>query len=204
MLKIILATRNPGKANEISGILEGLPLELTSLLESPHLPDVREDGQTLEENALKKAREIFTATGLPALSDDTGLEVYHLGMRPGVLSARYAGDAASYEDNYRRLLAELSGVPDQLRGARFRCVAVFVAEGLTRMTEGTCKGRITTEPRGTGGFGYDPVFLPDGFSETFGQLSTEVKNMMSHRAEAFRQMKVLLAEYLEGRENRKF
>jgi XTP/dITP diphosphohydrolase len=189
---LLLATRNPGKVKEIKAILSGVPFNIKSVLDIPYLPEVVEDGATLEENAKKKAHEIFTATGLPTLSDDTGLEVFHLGMKPGVYSARYAGENVSYEDNYRKLLSELNGVPSEHRGAQFRCVTVFVAKEVEEQAEGICKGGIITGPRGKGGFGYDPVFVPEGYHQTFAELADEVKNRISHRARAFMQMKKFL------------
>ncbi|HTK83096.1 MAG TPA: RdgB/HAM1 family non-canonical purine NTP pyrophosphatase [Bacteroidota bacterium] len=192
MKTLLLATRNPGKVKEIQAILSGVPLTITSLLDQPGLPEVVEDGATLEENARKKAREIFEATGLPTLSDDTGLEVYHLGMKPGVISARYAGEHATYEMNYRKLLHEMAGVPAGQRGARFRCVAYYIDKEIEERKDGTCEGTITDSPRGKGGFGYDPVFLPEGYMETFAELSESVKNQISHRAKAFLQMKNIL------------
>ena len=192
MQTLLLATRNPEKVKEIEAILSGVPFELKSLLDFPHLAEVVEDGTTLQENAKKKAHEIFAATGLPSLSDDTGLEVFHLGMRPGVYSARYAGENASYEENYRKLLGELQGVPRELRGAQFRCVTVFVAGDIEEQAEGACKGVIIAEPRGSGGLGYDPVFVPEGYDQTFAEMQEEVKNRISHRALAFMQMKKFL------------
>jgi len=192
MQKLILATRNKGKVEEIRAILAGLPVELESVLDHPWLPEVVEDGLTLEENALKKAREIFLATGIPALSDDTGLEVFALDLRPGVISARYAGENATYADNNRKLLAELAGFEPSRRKARFRCVAALVGPGTESMTTGNCHGRIIDAPRGEGGFGYDPIFLPDGHPGTFAELSAEVKNEISHRAKAFREMRKVL------------
>ncbi|MBI1806095.1 MAG: RdgB/HAM1 family non-canonical purine NTP pyrophosphatase [Ignavibacteria bacterium] len=192
---LILATRNPGKVEEITSILSGLHLTVKSLLDYPNLPEVVEDGQTLEENALKKAREIFRATAVPALSDDTGLEVFYLGMKPGVFSARYAGENVSYADNNRKLLAELKNVPINERRAQFRCVAAFIGKGVERTTHGVCPGRLLDEVRGSGGFGYDPLFVPDGYEETFAQLPGNVKNSISHRAMAFGQMETIIAEY---------
>ncbi len=195
MPKIILATRNREKVAEIRAILGNLPLDLECAGDHPGLPDVVEDGRTLEENALKKAAAIFRASGIPALADDTGLEVFHLGMRPGVISARYAGEGVTYADNNRKLLRELDGVSRERRKARFRCVAVFVGDGVQHMSEGICHGVILGEPRGSGGFGYDPLFLPDGYSQTFGELPPEVKNQISHRAKAFGRMGFFLKEF---------
>ena len=198
MKKIILATHNKDKVEEIRSILNGLPLKIESFLEHPDIPHVLEDGITLEENALKKAKEIFDHTGIPALSDDTGLEVFGLEMRPGVYSARYAGENVTYEDNNRKLLAEMAGLPLSRRAARFRCVAAIVGPDIEKLTTGICHGKIILEPRGDGGFGYDPLFKPDGYDLTFAELSASVKNEISHRAKAFRQMKSILSAFISG------
>ena len=195
MNKLLLATRNPGKVQEIKAILQSLPVQMTSLLDFPQLPDVIEDGQTLEENALKKAKEIYRSTVIPTLSDDSGLEVFSLDMRPGVHSARYAGENVSYEANNKKLLAEMQGYPAVQRKARFRCVVAFAAENVGKTTEGFCLGRIIGEPRGKGGFGYDPVFVPNGYQETFAELTPEVKNRISHRAMALRSIKEILLNF---------
>jgi XTP/dITP diphosphohydrolase len=192
---IILATRNPGKVKEISAIMKGLPLIITGVAEIPGLPEVVENGKTLEENAYKKAREIYLRTGLPTLSDDTGLEVYYLNMEPGVISARYAGEHVTYEQNNSKLLSALEGVPFSERRARFRCVAAFITDSIEKITVGMCHGHIAAEPRGTNGFGYDPLFVPDGYRQSFGELSDEIKNSMSHRAKAFQLMKEFLSTH---------
>jgi len=189
MQKIILATRNKGKLEEIRSILSSIPIEIVSLLEYPDCPEVNEDGETLEANALKKAREVFRYTKIPALADDTGLEVFHLKMAPGVISARYAGEKVTYADNNRKLLAELQNIPHDQRRAQFRCVAVFVSNNGEIIEEGICPGSIINELRGTGGFGYDPLFVPDGYNQTFAELPIEIKNTISHRARAFRKIK---------------
>ena len=192
--KLILATRNPGKVREIRALLGDLALEIIDLGSFPELPEVIEDGQTLEQNSIKKARTIFQATKLPASADDSGLEVQALGMRPGVFSARYAGDHASFADNNRKLMDELKGIPEQLRSARFRCVAAFVAEGVEHLTEGICEGLVTPQLRGVYGFGYDPLFIPNGFQQSFAELPPEVKNKISHRAKAFQAMQRFLLD----------
>jgi XTP/dITP diphosphohydrolase len=192
---IILATRNPGKVKEISAIMKGLPFTITGVTEIPGLSEVVEDGKTLEENAYKKAREIYLKTGIPTLSDDTGLEVYHLNMEPGVFSARYAGEHVTYEQNNTKLLSALERVPFPERQARFRCVAAFVTDTIEKITVGMCHGHIATEPHGTNGFGYDPLFVPDGYRQSFGELSDEIKNSMSHRAKAFLLMKEFLSTH---------
>jgi len=196
--RIILATLNAGKTKEIKSILAPLQLEIISMKDMPGLPEITEDGSTLQENALTKAREIYRASRIPALSDDTGLEVYWLGMKPGVYSARYSGENATYESNNRKLLAALENVPEDERGARFRCVSAFVGEGFEKTEEGICTGRIIREVRGRGGFGYDPIFLPDGFHLTFAELEPEVKNRISHRAEAFRKIKTAISQYFSN------
>ena len=195
MPKIILATHNRGKLKEIQAILGSLPIEFLSLLDYPELPEVIEDGKTLEQNAVKKAREIFQLTHIPTLADDTGLEVFYLGMAPGVISARYAGDKVSYEDNNRKLLKELYAIPYEQRKAQFRCVASFIATNIETTVEGICQGRIIGDLRGSGGFGYDPLFMPNGYDQTFAELSLEVKNKISHRAQAFQKMKTVILEY---------
>jgi XTP/dITP diphosphohydrolase len=195
MQKIILATRNPGKVREIEAILHGLDMQLLSLSDFPSVPDVIEDGETLEENALKKARQVFEATKIPALADDSGLEVLALNMQPGVYSARYAGEHVSYEDNNRKLLTELHRVPSIQRCAQFRCVAAFVDSSMQKTAEGICRGSIVKELRGTGGFGYDPLFMPEGYTQTFAELPAVIKNSMSHRAHAFASMREFLKNY---------
>jgi len=176
---LLLATRNPGKIGEITALLEGIP-------------EVDEDGKTLEENALKKARLAFAATQYPSLADDTGLEVFALQMAPGVRSARYSGEDATYEMNNEKLLSALAGVPAQERKARFRCVVAFVDKGTEHVAEGICNGMIAGACRGEEGFGYDPLFIPDGYPLTFAELSREVKNSISHRARALGVMRSYL------------
>ena len=193
---LLLATRNPGKVKEIIAILKDLPIEIRTLQDFPDLPEVVEDGKTFEENALKKAREIYLRTNIPSLADDSGLEVFALDMRPGVYSARYAGEKVTYEDNNNKLLEELNSLPPEKRGARFRCVAALIGNDLQEVCDGICRGAIATEPRGTGGFGYDPLFIPEGFEETFAELPIDVKNRMSHRAMAFGRIRSLLQDRL--------
>jgi XTP/dITP diphosphohydrolase len=192
---LILATRNGGKIRELVALLRDLPVTIVSLNERAGIPEVVEDGTTFQENALKKAREIFRATGIPSLADDSGLEVDVLGMRPGVYSARYAGENVSYEANNVKLLAELAGVPAEKRGAQFRSVVAFVAPGREELTEGICRGTIATAPRGENGFGYDPLFIPDGYQLTFAELTLDLKNSISHRALALRRMTEIIKSY---------
>ncbi|HUL44063.1 MAG TPA: RdgB/HAM1 family non-canonical purine NTP pyrophosphatase [Bacteroidota bacterium] len=199
MERIVLATRNPDKVREIRAILSAVPVELVDLDNFPGAPEVVEDGKTLEANALKKAREIVLATSIPAIADDTGLEVFELDLRPGVYSSRYAGEDASYADNCRKLVSELRHVPESRRGARFRCIAVFTDGRHERIAEGICHGKIIDSPHGAGGFGYDPLFVPDGYSLTFAELPPDIKNRISHRAKAFAKMAEILSEYYPNR-----
>ena len=182
-MNLVIATRNVHKLEEIHAIFGFQNIEVCSAFDFPHIPDVVEDGETLEANAKKKAVEIALATGCWALADDSGLEVDALGGAPGVYSARYAGEHCSYSDNNAKLLQELAGKSD--RSARFRTViALSDPGGSVQTVAGECPGVIIDEPRGTNGFGYDPLFVPDGYSETFAQLSSDVKNRISHRANA--------------------
>jgi len=196
MLEIVLATHNVHKIREIKEILGEMPFHFLSLDDDPTLPDVNEDGMSLEENALKKAAVISKHTGLPALADDTGLEVFSLGLQPGVLSARYAGEHVTYAENNAKLLKELNGKTASERKARFRCVAALVGDGVEKLAVGICHGTIIDVPRGREGFGYDPLFLPDGYERTFAELAPEIKNDISHRAKAFRHMKKILLEFV--------
>lgn len=194
--EIVLATRNPDKGRELGALLGGLGIRIRTLADFPSAPEVVEDGTTCEANAIKKAREIARATGVPAVADDTGLEVDALGGRPGVYAARYAGEHATYEDNCRKLLLELAGVPRSKRTARFLTVAAIAfPSGDVHVTQGSLEGLIAEQPLGDRGFGYDPVFLVPEFNRTLAQLTAEEKNRMSHRARAFVQMRVWLEDH---------
>jgi XTP/dITP diphosphohydrolase len=191
--EIVLATRNLDKGRELGELLGGLGLRIRTLDDFPSAPEVEEDGTTCETNAIKKAREIARATGVPAVADDTGLEVDALEGRPGVYAARYAGEHATYEENCRKLLLELGGVPRPKRTARFLTVAAIAfPSGEIHVTQGSLEGLITEQPVGDRGFGYDPVFLVPEFDKTLAQMTAEEKNRMSHRAKAFAQMRVWL------------
>ncbi|WP_289135170.1 XTP/dITP diphosphatase [uncultured Brevibacillus sp.] len=183
--RVVLATRNQGKVKEFNRLFADLGWEGISLAEFEGVPEVIEDGETFEANALKKAIEISTYLKLPALGDDSGLEVDALGGRPGVYSARYAGEDATDEKNWRKLLDELDGVPMERRTARFRCTIAFVVPGSEPViTTGSCEGLIAKEPKGTNGFGYDPVFYIPEMEKMMAQLLPEEKNQISHRARA--------------------
>ena len=193
--ELVLATRNRHKGEELAALLGGLGITIRTLDEFPDAPEVVEDGDTCEANAIKKARTIAEFTGLPAVADDTGLEVDALGGRPGIYAARYAGEDATYEDNCRKLLQELTGVPRERRTARFLTVAaIALPSGGIRVAQGTLDGVIAEEASGTLGFGYDPVFLIPELGKTLAQLSADEKNTVSHRAKAFTQAKDLLRE----------
>jgi XTP/dITP diphosphohydrolase len=189
--RLLLGTRNPGKVKEITTILEDSGWTFSSLQEFAAVGPAAEDGVTYAENAIAKARFYAAATGLLALADDSGLEVAALGGAPGVYSARYAGEGASDADRRALLLAELSRVDARDRRARFvASVAIAHPNGeVLNLSEGICEGTITFEPRGNSGFGYDPLFVPDGYYQTFAELSDEVKNRISHRARALMRLR---------------
>lgn len=194
-MELVLATRNKKKIEEIRRIAAGLPVSVLSLDDFPGCPETVEDRPTFEGNAGKKALEVARFTGKPALSDDSGLEVDALGGAPGVYSARYAPDAESGNDprNYRKLLRDLENTPDGRRNARFVCcIALVFPDGDVRTFFGRAEGRIAREPRGEKGFGYDPVFLPEGFDRTFAEMTAGEKDALSHRGEALRNLAVYL------------
>jgi len=193
MTTLVLATRNPHKVDELAAMLAGLPVSVLSFADFPDMPEVVEDGETLEENAAKKAVEVAAFTGLPALADDTGLEVDALGGAPGVHSARYSGENADGPRNNRKLLSELSGVSGSGRSAEFRCVvALALPDCEARTVEGATRGVILEGERGDGGFGYDPLFLPDGHDRTYAEMSAAEKNVISHRGKAIRSARELI------------
>ncbi|MFN1834649.1 RdgB/HAM1 family non-canonical purine NTP pyrophosphatase [Balneola sp. MJW-20] len=191
MKRLVLASRNKHKIEELRDLLRPLGIDLLSALDFPELEEVVEDKDTLEGNALKKARYVSAMTGLPAVSDDTGLEVDALAGAPGVYSARYAGEDATYGDNVRKLLSEMDGKSN--RRARFRTAVALVHDSLEEVFEGICPGQIIREEKGDKGFGYDPVFMPEGYERTFAELDSEVKNRISHRGRAIQK----LIEYLK-------
>ena len=186
MSSLLLGTRNPGKVIEITSILADSGWSFTSLQEFPNVGEAEENFVTFAENAIAKACFYASATGLCALADDSGLEVEALGGAPGVFSARYAGAHASDADRRTLLLSELAKTGDTNRRARFvAVVAIARPDGeILNLSEGICEGTITFTPRGTGGFGYDPLFIPDGYDQTFAELPDTIKNCISHRARA--------------------
>ena len=196
-MKLLVATRNRHKLVEIRDILNVPGLELLAADEVPGLPDVEEDGVTFEANALKKAVMLARASGMWTVADDSGLEVEALGGAPGVRSARYAGEPSDDAANNRKLLRELDGVSG--RSARFCCViGLSDPAGRTRTVQGTRPGRIVEKARGSRGFGYDPLFIPDGYDETFGEMEPDRKNRISHRAAALRKAAVAWQSLFAG------
>jgi XTP/dITP diphosphohydrolase len=194
--KIVLATKNQGKIKEMQDLTGHLPIELLALLDLEGIPDVIEDGETFEENALKKALNLAKATDLAALADDSGLCVNALDGRPGVYSARYAGEHATDEDRVKKLLEEMNDIPDSQRTAKFVCSIVLAwPNGENMKFQGVCAGQIIHEPRGSEGFGYDPVFLYEPYGLTFAEMDRNSKNKVSHRGQALRE----LVSYLEDR-----
>jgi XTP/dITP diphosphohydrolase len=186
VMKLVVATGNIGKIKELHELLIDLPVELYGLKDFENISDVEETGLTFAENAMLKAESYAVQTGFWTLSDDSGLEVEALGGAPGVFSARYAGETASDEDRIAKLLKELNRTNDEFRAARFIC-AMAIADEKGRkkfLAEGICEGKISLQPQGTNGFGYDPIFIPNGFEQTFGELSSTVKGKISHRARA--------------------
>jgi XTP/dITP diphosphohydrolase len=189
---VVLATRNAAKLRELARILGaedsgGAQIRLAGLDEFPGAPDVPETGATFEENALLKARAVASYTGLPAVADDSGLCVDALSGMPGVLSARWAGGHGDDRANLELVLAQVADVPDTRLGARFVCAAALVVPvGRETVVTGRVEGRLIRSPRGSGGFGYDPIFLPDGFDQTTAEMTAEAKDAISHRGRAFR------------------
>ena len=191
-MDLLLASHNTHKIKEISNLFGLTNYRLRSLNDFPHIPQTIEDQPTIEGNAFKKAREGFAATGILTIADDTGLECFYLELRPGVLSARYSGERATYADNNAKLLKELRGVPPRRRNARFRTVIAVVGKGIEQCVEGIMEGYIAESQRGANGFGYDPLFVPQGYRKTYAELSLEEKNAVSHRAKALQKAKEML------------
>lgn len=192
--KLLIATRNTGKLRELQQILTNLPFVLTDLTDFPSIQEIAETGQTFIENAESKAAGYANQTRLLTLADDSGLEIDALGGAPGVKSARYLGESVSFAVRIQSLLERLSGIEVSKRTARFVCaIAMASREGKILNTSiGTCEGKIASEARGTGGFGYDPIFIPEGYDLTFGELKSEIKNRISHRARALQATRVYL------------
>ena len=189
-MQIVLATHNKGKMSEINNLLSS-SYEVLTLDHFPNIKEIPETGKTLKENAFIKARTVFEMTGLPSLADDTGLEVEALGGEPGVFSARYAGEQASYQDNCEKLLKNMMRVPKENREAKFRTVIAYKDDNRELSCDGSVKGEIAQSPKGTFGFGYDSVFYYPTLEKTFAELSEEEKNSISHRGRALRKFLLL-------------
>ena len=189
-MQIVLATHNKGKMSEINNLLS-LSFEVLTLDHFPNIKEIPETGKTLKENAFIKARTVFEMTGLPSLADDTGLEVEALGGEPGVFSARYAGEQASYQDNCEKLLKNMMRVPKEDREAKFRTVIAYKDDNRELFCDGSVKGEIAQSPKGSFGFGYDSVFYYPPLEKTFAELSEEEKNSISHRGRALRKFLLL-------------
>lgn len=199
MRKLLLATNNPGKIEELRSMVLELPVEIRGLADFPRAEEVAETGTTFDENARLKASGYARQTGLISLADDSGLEVEALGGRPGVLSARYGGEGMSFENKMKKLLRELENANSLKRNAQFTC-AIAISDqdgGILFESTGVCRGTIALSPMGSGGFGYDPIFVPDGFEQTFGELSDAIKQKISHRASAFSQIMPFLRDYID-------
>jgi XTP/dITP diphosphohydrolase len=193
MPKLILATNNAHKISEIKAILNGLDIEILSARDFPDFPEIEETGETLEANAILKARAIWQKYSLPAIADDTGLEVEHLDGAPGVYSARFAGLGCTYDDNNRKLLSLLDGVPESKRKARFRTVIAFAdSNGEMHTVDGVLNGSIGTASQGKHGFGYDPIFIVDSLGKTLAELAQNEKNRVSHRGQALVRIRPLI------------
>ena len=199
---VVLATRNAAKLRELARILgPGTQVRLAGLDDFTGAPDVPETGATFEENALLKARAVADYTGLPAVADDSGLCVDALSGMPGVLSARWAGGHGDDRANLELVLAQVADVPDSRLGAQFFCAAALVAPGSGArewVVTGQVEGRLIRAPRGSGGFGYDPIFLPDGFDQTTAEMTAEAKDAISHRGRAFRALTPFIASLTPG------
>jgi XTP/dITP diphosphohydrolase len=190
---VIVATQNRGKVREIKKVMKGLGFRILSLNDFPRVPQVEEDGKSFLENALKKARFYAKYFGRLTLADDSGLEVDVLRGRPGIYSARYAGERTSTRKNNQKLLKEMEAVPLSKRGARFKCVlAVVSSEGKEVVVEGSCRGRIGFKEVGKKGFGYDPLFVVPSYGKTMAQLTLEEKNRISHRGKALRKLRKVI------------
>jgi XTP/dITP diphosphohydrolase len=196
-LEIVVATRNLGKLKEIEAILKNYPVRLLSLKDFPAIPEIPEDGTTFAENAAQKARTVARLTGRVAIADDSGLTVDALQGRPGVYSSRYAGENATDEDRYRKLLKEMESIPDGQRQGAFVCAAAVASpSGETQIMESEIRGSIAFEPHGRQGFGYDPVFFVPELGRTVAELEPDLKNRISHRAKALEKLKVILPKFI--------
>lgn len=196
IMELVIATHNKDKFKELFLGLKSLELKLHSLNDFPEIGEIIEDGDTLEENALIKARTVFKLTGLPSISDDTGLEVAVLNGQPGIYTARYAGENCSYSDNVNKMMDELKLVPWESRNAEFKTYMAYVDKHVELTACGVVKGKIDKKIKNVGGFGYDPIFYVSEFKRTFSEMSIEQKNKISHRGKAIKAIKLKLIKHL--------
>ena len=196
IMELVIATHNKDKFKELFLGLESLELKLRSLNDFPEIGEIIEDGDTLEENALIKARTVFKLTGLPSISDDTGLEVAALNGQPGIYTARYAGENCSYSDNVNKMIDEMKLVPWESRNAEFKTYMAYVDKHVELTACGVVKGKIDKKIKNVGGFGYDPIFYVSEFKRTFSEMSIEEKNKISHRGKAIKAIKLKLIKHL--------
>ena len=202
-MKIVIATHNKDKFKELYRGLSSLNVNLLSLNDFPQIGEIVEDGKTLLENALIKAREVYRITGLPAISDDTGLEVDALNGKPGVLTARFAGENCSYDDNVNKMLDVMKNIPLEKRQAQFKTVMCYISEKTELTSEGVVEGIISNEKKGLQGFGYDPIFYVPEEGKTFAEMSIEKKNIISHRGRAISNFRPVLTSYFKKQQNAK-
>lgn len=194
---IVIATSNENKLVEIKQILKKLPVKILSLKDFPEIPPIPETGETFQENAQIKAQTVFNKTGLLSIADDSGLEVNELNGKPGIYSSRFAGKERDYAANNQKLLNTMKNIPPESRGAQFRCVVAIIGNNIERITDGIIRGKINEKFQGTQGFGYDPLFIPNGYKQTFAELGERIKNQISHRAIAFKKVKELLRAHIK-------
>ncbi len=196
--KIVLGTKNKDKLRELQSLMKGTKIQVLSLADFPHCPEAHENGRTFEANARKKARAYSRHTEMLTLADDSGLMVNALNGKPGVYSARFAGPRCTYQDNNRKILSLLKNKPASKRVAKFVSVIAIYENGkFIKAVKGECRGRIAFSGRGQNGFGYDPVFIPNGFSKTFAELPRAAKNKISHRGKALNKAKEVILKYLQ-------
>ena len=191
-MKLVLATHNKDKCAEMAAILGEFPIDLLTLEAFPEIGEIIEDGNSLQENALIKARAVFKQTHLPSWGDDTGLEVDALDGKPGIYSARYAGESCSYSDNVNKLIKNMQSIPKKQRTAQFKTAIAYVSENMELVSEGVVEGLIAITPKGVGGFGYDPVFYVPEKGKTYSEMNMKEKNQVSHRGKAINNMIILL------------
>ena len=197
-MKIIIATHNKDKFKELHHGLSSLNIQFLSLYDFPKIKEIIEDGTTLKDNALIKARTVHRITSLPCISDDTGLEVDVLNGDPGVFTARYAGEGCTYLDNINKMLEEMKNVPENKRGATFKTVMAYVDDNMELTSEGIVQGTVTRTKKGVAGFGYDPIFYVPDLKKTFAEMKIEEKNLVSHRSRAIKALKADLVTYFNA------